>query len=141
MGRTSKVLDPDFAAKLKTIERLTKAVHAMQTHVETTLIESGLDKDAAKAEIKRLKEMTGLDEIQMGLINWAQVSVDIYSELSEIEKTALLPGTYLRMKREHEDRVKELSDLLKSLTPQQMKIVNAMNRKRLLAKERRKKIS
>jgi hypothetical protein len=92
----------DFAAKLKTIRRLTEAVQRMQTHVRITLIESGLSEEAVKAEIDRLKMRDGLNETEMGLLIWAMTSVNIYDSLSDVEKSALLPGTCLRMKREHE---------------------------------------
>lgn len=111
----------------------------MQTHVRTTMIESGLSEEAVKAEIERLKKRDGLNETEMGLLIWAMASVNIYDTLSDVEKSPLLPGTYLRMKREHEERVKQLSDLLKSLTPEQRKIVSTMNRKALLSQERRNK--
>jgi hypothetical protein len=104
------------------------------------LIESGLSEDAVKAEIDRLKKRDGLNETEMGLLIWAMARVNIYDSLSDVEKSALLPGTYLRMKREHEERVEQLSDLLKSLTPEQRKIVSDTNRKRMLYQERKKKL-
>jgi Spy/CpxP family protein refolding chaperone len=127
---------PGFKPKLRRIKRLTRAIHDLQTSVETRLLESGYSKEAAKAEMERLKKRDGLNETEMALLIWAMTSVDIYDSLSDVEKSALLPGTYLRLKREHEERVKQLSDLLKSLTPEQRKIVSDMNRKRLLNQER-----
>lgn len=129
----------DFASKLRTIKRLSRAVYNMQTYIEKTLMDSGYNRDAAKAEVERLKKRDNVDETQLALIIHSQVYVDLYPGLSEEEKMLLLPARYLKFKREHEGRVKQLLDLLKSLTPQQMKIVKAMSRKHLLYQERKKK--
>lgn len=131
--------DPEFAVRLQKIDRLHRSVRGMQTHIETLLMDSGLDRKAALAEIKRLKERDGIDETEMALWNWAQVMVHSHSSLSGIEKTALLPGTYIRLRREHEGRVKELSDLLESLTPEQRDFLVRRDRNRMLSKERRRR--
>ena len=61
------------------------------------------------------------------------------SNASEKEKEALIPRIWARLKLDHEARVKELSVMMMSLTPEQRKFVSTMNRKRLLSRERRER--
>ena len=68
---------PGFKSKLRRIKRLARAIHDLQTSVETHLLESGYSKEAAKAEVERLKQRDNLSELEMGFLTWAMASVSI----------------------------------------------------------------
>jgi archaellum component FlaC len=127
---------PGFKPKLRRIKRLTHAIHNMQTSVETHLLESGYSKEAAKAEVERLKKRDNLSELEIGFLTWAMTSVGIEYDPYSKEGVERVPKEYLRIKGMYEEMVKDLNDLLKTLTPEERKIVNAINRKRLLNQER-----
>lgn len=127
---------PGFKPKLRRIKRLTHAILDLQTSVETHLLESGYSKEAAKAEVERLKKRDNLSELEIGFLTWAMASVGIQYDPYSKEGVERVPKEYLRIKRIYEEMVNELSYLLKTLTPEERKIANAMNRKRLLNQEK-----
>jgi hypothetical protein len=134
--------DPEFAIKLHKIDRLHRVIDYMMNFTKNALTygKDGMSKEQAKAEINQMYGKNALTIISHSLLVW--IDVWLNNDLDHLSKEEIDRRTSLEwMKKmaEYQLMMLELEYLMKSLTPEQRDFILKRDRKRMLAKERRKR--